>query len=413
MERLSRPRRAYPSNRPTRTAADGFDLIRMPPIPRTAPTHPHRQPKEAEQGQSGSGPPPSVGGYSALLRSSISAFLSGARFPSGRQWLAALFLGAAFPASAFQLPTANRALLDPRHEEEFYVGTVGKPWTSGMFGCVRTSGWQMHEGLDIRCLQRDKSGEPTDPVLATADGTVVYINARAALSTYGIYLIIRHVVEGLEVYSLYAHLSEVRPGLSIGQNVQSGEPIAIMGRTANTRQSISRERAHLHFEVGLLLNDRYDQWHHHTYPKGVNDHGVWNGLNLAGLDPRRLLLDQYQQGRNFSMLNFVRCQTELFRVVVRDIQFSWLRRYAVLVQLNPVAQREGIAGYEIAFNFNGVPFHLLPLAPSEIPSRRRVQLQSVNEDEYRLRPCRKLVTKSGGRWKLTASGERLIDLLTY
>ena len=47
------------------------------------------------------------------------------------------------------------------------VGTVGQPWTSGTFGCVRSGGWQMHEGLDIRCLQRDKHGEPLDPVLAT------------------------------------------------------------------------------------------------------------------------------------------------------------------------------------------------------------------------------------------------------
>src|SRR5262249_28140590 len=82
----------------------------------------------------------------------------------------------------FQLPTANRALLEKGGEERFFVGTVGKPWTTGTFGCVRSGGYQMHEGLDIRCLQRDKHGEPIDPVLATADGTVVYINDRPALS---------------------------------------------------------------------------------------------------------------------------------------------------------------------------------------------------------------------------------------
>ena len=40
---------------------------------------------------------------------------------------------------------------------------------------VRSDGWQIHEGLDIRCLQRDKHGEPTDPVMATADGTSIMI----------------------------------------------------------------------------------------------------------------------------------------------------------------------------------------------------------------------------------------------
>src|ERR1041385_8572541 len=62
-------------------------------------------------------------------------------------------------AEAFQLPTGNRALFQKGAEEAFFVGTTGKPWQSGTFGCVRSEGWQMHEGLDIRCLQRSKKGE--------------------------------------------------------------------------------------------------------------------------------------------------------------------------------------------------------------------------------------------------------------
>src|ERR1044072_6251338 len=79
-----------------------------------------------------------------------------------------IFCLIAIPAFAeqFQFPTANRFLFEPGAEENFFVGTVGKPWTSGCFGCVRTDGWQMHEGLDIRCLQRDKRGEPIDAGLA-------------------------------------------------------------------------------------------------------------------------------------------------------------------------------------------------------------------------------------------------------
>src|SRR5450759_2173679 len=118
--------------------------------------------------------------------------------------LICLFAAPAILAQPFQLPTANRALFETGGEEKFFVGTVGKPWTSGCYGCVRSDGWQMHEGLDIRCLQRDKRGEPTDPILATADGTVAYISMRPSLSNYGNYLILRHHVEGLEIYSLYA-----------------------------------------------------------------------------------------------------------------------------------------------------------------------------------------------------------------
>src|SRR5436190_4383856 len=147
-------------------------------------------------------------------------------------------------ADGFRLPTANRAIFEKGAEEAFFVGTTGKPWQSGTFGCVRSDGSQMHEGLDIRCLQRSKSGEPIDPVMASRAGTVAYINKRPATSNYGNYIVLRHTVDGLEVFTLYAHLSEIAGGLKQGAAVNAGEVIATMGRTSNTRERISKERAH-------------------------------------------------------------------------------------------------------------------------------------------------------------------------
>src|SRR5580698_8948929 len=169
-------------------------------------------------------------------------------------------------AEYFHLPTANHALFEKGGEERFFVGTVGKPWTSGTFGCVRSDGMQIHEGLDIRCLQRDKRGEPADPVMATADGTVAYINKRPSLSNYGNYIVLRHEIEGLEIYSLYAHLQTVREGLQAGQAVKAGETIAMMGRTSNTRETITKERAHVHFELDFFINDRFSDWYKKTNP---------------------------------------------------------------------------------------------------------------------------------------------------
>src|SRR5207249_4982326 len=190
------------------------------------------------------------------------------------------------------LPTANRALFDPKGEERFFVGTAGKPWTTGTFGCVRSEGRQMHEGLDIRCLRRDSRGEPTDPVMASADGTVVYLSRKPALSNYGNYLVLRHQIGGVELYSLYAHLKNVRENLMIGQAVKAGEPLGMMGRTTNTREGISRDRAHVHFELDLLVNDRFPAWFRKASPAQRNDHGAWNGQNLLGLDPRLIFLEE-------------------------------------------------------------------------------------------------------------------------
>ena len=311
----------------------------------------------------------------------------------------------------FQFPTANHALLQPGGELKFFAPTApDKPWTSGSFGCVRNDGWRMHEGLDIRHLQTDRRGEPTDPILATADGTVVYFNKKSGLSNYGNYIVVRHVVEGLEIYSLYAHLGEVRPGLAIGAPVKAGEVIGTMGRTS-TAETIAKDRAHVHYELNVLLNDNFASWFKKNSPGERNDHGEWNGQNLLGLDPRDILLAE--QGKQFSLLEFVRGQAELCRVLVRSTNFPYLKRYPALVLKNPVAEKAGVAGYELVLNYNGVPFALLPRAASEIKGGGKFQLLSVNEAVQKANPCRKLVVKRGSRWQLTDAGLRELELLTY
>jgi len=109
----------------------------------------------------------------------------------------------------------------------------------------------------------------------------------------------------------------------------------------------------------------------------------------------------------------VRKRTELCRVLVRDTKFAWLRQYTPLVKRNPVADREGVAAYEISLDFNGLPYLLVPKAKSEVGAGAKVQLLSVNEREQSARPCRKLVTKRNGRWELWTNGSQLMDLLVY
>ncbi len=312
----------------------------------------------------------------------------------------------------FQFPTANHALYTVGSELKFFAPTSpDRSWTTGSFGCVRSDGWQMHEGLDIRSQQHDRRGEPTDAVMATADGTVMYVNLKAGLSNYGKYIVIRHIIEGLEIYSLYAHLSAA--SVSAGQTVRAGDVIATMGRTSNTSERIGKERAHVHFELNLLVNDSYAAWFKKNGTGERNDHGEWNGQNLDGLDPREILLAEHNPVKPFSLLNFLRGQTELCRVLVRATNFPYLKRYAALVLKNPRADREGVAGYEIALNYNGVAFALMPRAASEIKGAAKVQLISVNEAEYHANPCRKLVVQHGSRWQLTEKGQREMEMLTY
>jgi murein DD-endopeptidase MepM/ murein hydrolase activator NlpD len=313
--------------------------------------------------------------------------------------------------SPFQFPTANHALYDAGSDLKFIAPTTpDRSWTSGSFGCVRNDGWRMHEGLDIRSLQHDKHGEPTDPVMATADGVVWYINNKPGLSNYGRYLVIAHKIDGLEIYSLYAHLGTIQPGVIPGKKVKAGETIAIMGRTSSA-ETILKERAHVHFELNLFVNDRFAAWFKKNSPGERNDHGSANGQNLDGLDPREILVAEHNPVKKFNLLNYIRSQTELCRVLVRATDFPYLKRYAPLVLKNPVAEKAGVAGYEIALNYNGVAFALMPRAASEIKGTAKFQLLSVNEAEQKANPCRKLVVQRGSRWQLTEKGQRELEML--
>jgi hypothetical protein len=137
-----------------------------------------------------------------------------------------------------------------------------------------------------------------------------------------------------------------------------------MGHTSNTAESIAKWRAHVHFELNVFVNDNFSGWYKKTFPKERNDHDEWNGQNLNGLDPREILLAEHAQGTNFSLLNFIRGQTELCRVLVRATNFPYLKRYPMLILKNPKAEKEGVAGYEIVLNYNGVAFALMPRADS-------------------------------------------------
>ena len=75
-------------------------------------------------------------------------------------------------------------------------------------------------------------------------------------------------------------------------------------------------------------------------------------------------------------------------MLVHKTDFPWLKRYPMLIHSNPVADKEGVAGYEMALNYNGIPFELIPRAASEIKTKNKYQLLSVNEAEEKKNPCR-------------------------
>ena len=186
-----------------------------------------------------------------------------------------------------------------------------------------------------------------------------------------------------------------------------------MGRTTNTREGISKDRAHLHFEIDLVANGRYAAWHA-SHLKGMrNDHGNFNGRNLLGIDPAAIFREQARLGAGFRLVQFLQSRPVLARVAVRGGQPPWVRRYPQLLARNPVAERDGIAGYEFALAFNGLPVRITPRSARELTGTGKLQVLDVNAAELAEHPCGKMVFKRGQSWTLLPKAQELLDLLTY
>jgi murein DD-endopeptidase MepM/ murein hydrolase activator NlpD len=206
-----------------------------------------------------------------------------------------------FGAVDLALPTDNDAIFHGggpdfyQYIERDYHGEKSTPWEGGQYGFVRepvetSSGivyTRFHEGIDIRCLRRDERGEPLDEVRAIADGKVVYTSLVASHSNYGKYIVIEHRWGGSAYFSLYGHLSKI--DIHMGDAVQRGEHIAVMGYTG---AGINQARAHVHLELNLMINHNFQGWYDSfLHPGDPNHHGIYNGINLVGLNIARLYLE--------------------------------------------------------------------------------------------------------------------------
>lgn len=292
-------------------------------------------------------------------------------------------------------PTPNPAWERGQSYESWVQPTVSGDTRSGLWGSVRSSGTQFHEGLDIRPLGRDRSGEATDPVFAAMDGVVRHINLRAGESSYGRYIVLEHPGVSPAVYTLYAHLARVEPGLAPGTTVRRGQRLATMGRTAGG-YSIPKDRAHLHFEIGLKLTDDFASWFAWKKFGSPNQHGLWNGMNLMGIDPRDFL-EQWRRGRvdNFDQY-FARLQPTIRLRVVTTRVPDFIRRYPALL----ARPMEGlVGGWEVQCDVSGLPFAWIPLGPAEVAGKRAGSVEILSVDSAALRSFRgkSLIRMRGGR----------------
>jgi murein DD-endopeptidase MepM/ murein hydrolase activator NlpD len=274
-------------------------------------------------------------------------------------------------------PTPNKAWAEGQPISAFIQPTASGDPTSGCFGDARSNGYRFHEGIDIKATARDRRGEPLDQVFAAMPGVVRYVNHQSGDGDYGRYIVIEHPDVTPAVYTLYAHLAAVLPGVAPGAHVEGGQAIAIMGHSSSSR--IPRDRAHLHFEIGVMVTRDFQNWYDWKKFGSPNERGLWHGFNLMGFDP----LDLFNKWRDRQVDNVqgyfeqMKAQVTL-RIATRRVP-DFVERYPTLLRA-PLPSGP-VAGWEIQFDWTGIPFAWRPLTAMEVIGQSTDQVTVVQVDQ--------------------------------
>lgn len=311
------------------------------------------------------------------------------------------------------LPTANDAIYRGDNPD-FYMyvnrnweGVETKPWEGGQYGMVRGPRmWgasmvmgQWHEGIDIKPMERDANGEPLDEVHAIAGGRVVHASKVARDSNYGCYVVIEHTWEGCPYYSLYAHLRAV--GVEAGETVRQG---ATIGKLGYTGDGIDRERAHVHLEIGVILNDHFDLWYQLNAPTDPNKHGNWNGMNLVGIDTANFYL-QLKSNPALTLSQFIQNQEPYYAIAFpAGPHFDIVSRYPWLT-----GGTKRASAWLFKFTQGGVPIRAEPYSgalsePKVVYLKKETLPGTITSKNY--------ITLNGESKSLTGSGQKFISLLS-
>ena len=320
------------------------------------------------------------------------------------------------PVFDLVLPTDNDAIFSGggptfyQYIERDFKGVKSTPWEGGQYGFVRdpieTSAGivytRFHEGIDIKPLRRDARGEPLDEVRAIADGKVVHTNLVPGYSNYGKYIVIEHHWDGSSYYSLYGHLNSI--GVQPGESVRRGQRIAVMGYTG---VGLNQARAHLHLELNLMLSHRFEAWHETFFKNDPNHNGIYNGINLAGLDIARLYLALHKNP-SLTIPQFLQGEETFYKVTLpKSSHFELPKEYPWMLAYSRGNEK---SSWEVSFARSGLPLKIEPSGKHVTQPVLSYIKKSPVDYSYLTRDE---IAGYGANAHLTDYGKQLMRLLIY
>ena len=322
-------------------------------------------------------------------------------------------------------PTAQTNLLNP-DEPGVLMPTGSGRLESAKFGSTRTvkqgKGYaaSFHEGVDIAPVLRDRNGVALDKVVTVADGRVAFINSVSGNSSYGKYVVVEHADKSLGViskrdakpepavvYTLYAHLADIRFGIRVGSEIKAGTEIGTMGASSNTQPPIPISRSHLHWEIGLMLNARYDVLMREQ--KTQNLFAAYNGNNLFGFDPLDFVAARANNS-NLDMAKYIATVPVAFEAIIRGKFPDYFRRYPFL-WAGP-AHDGGAIRIEVSESGAILSGRNADSKELQLLGNKRQAVARASGDVLG-RNGRRLVALSNGQWDFTERGKQWLEILLY
>jgi hypothetical protein len=201
---------------------------------------------------------------------------------------------------------------------------------------------------------------------------------------------------------LYGHLSSI--AIQPGNAVKRGQRIAVMGYTGT---GLNRERAHLHLELNLMLSHEFDAWYNTFFRNDPNHNGIYNGMNLIGLDIARLYLALHKNP-SLTIPEFLSREETFYKVTLpKSRHFELPRLYPWMLT---TGSRNEKSSWEVSFAQSGVPLRIESSDKSVTqPELSYVKKSSVNYSYL----TRDIISGHGANAHLTDYGRQLMQLLIW
>lgn len=304
-------------------------------------------------------------------------------------------------------PTPNPAFLEHKEPEAYLQATASGRIESGDWGCSRNGGSKFHEGIDLKSIEKDPSGSVVDPVGAISCGVIAHVNRETSDSNYGKYVVVSHTDMGLEWFSLYAHMGSIAEDIHPGLHISAGHNLGVMGNSSSSIQ-IPKSRSHLHLEIGLRLNSKFNIWYSQQDFKTENAHGSWNGMNLQGVNP----LDFYEyfiDAPDEPFYSYFLKEPVSFEVLV------YFEHRPDFLYRNPIFLRGKAAPttaswYRIGFTWYGLPVDWTPIESNRADKRLNPETIVISDLKYES-SCRNWANETPEGFEPTLLLRKQISLL--